>query len=98
MSKNLAAKIKREFQRLNGFVIAIFLLLLIMLVAAFFVVYSIIFGNSFTDWLPAMAIGGLILLLGLVFAYAVVDRSSDRIQRTVSQMVEAELCHLRESR
>ncbi|WP_420641733.1 histidine kinase [Candidatus Leptofilum sp.] len=95
MSKNLAAKIKREFRRLNGFIVAIFLLLIIVLVATFFVVYSIIFGSTTLDWLPAMAIGGLTLLLGLVLAYAVIDRSSDRIQRTTSQLVDAELHDLR---
>ncbi|MEZ4594702.1 MAG: histidine kinase [Chloroflexota bacterium] len=95
MSKNLAAKIKKEFQRLNWFLVAIFLLLVVLMVATFFVVYSVIFGTPFLDWLVAMAISAIIFILGMVLAYAVVDRTSDRIQTTTAQMVDAELHQLR---
>jgi signal transduction histidine kinase len=95
MSKNLATKIKKEFQRLNWFLIAIFLLLIVVMVATFFVLYSIVFATTLLDWLPAMAIAGVILVLGMVLSYAVVDRSSERVQSTTSQMVDAELHQLR---
>lgn len=95
MSKKLAAKIKKEFQRLNWFLIATFLLLIIVMVATFFVVYSIVFGNALMDWLPAMAIAVVTLILGMLLAYAIVDRSSDRVQTTTAQLVDAELHQLR---
>ncbi|MFZ1397522.1 MAG: histidine kinase [Candidatus Promineifilaceae bacterium] len=95
MSKNLAAKIKKEFQRLNWFIVAIFVLLIALMVATFFVVYSVIYGTPFLDWLVAMAISATFFILGIVLAYAVVDRTSERIQTTTSQMVDAELHQLR---
>ncbi|MCA9918267.1 MAG: GAF domain-containing protein, partial [Anaerolineales bacterium] len=95
MSKNLAAKIKKEFQRLNWVMIAIFLLLIVLMVTTFFVVYSVVFASPLLDWLPALAIAVISMFLTGIFAYAIIDRSSDRIQETTSQMVEAELHQLR---
>ncbi|MEZ4590794.1 MAG: GAF domain-containing protein, partial [Chloroflexota bacterium] len=95
MSKNLAAKIKKEFQRLNWFLVAIFLLLIVLMIATFFVVYSVVFGTPLLDWLAAMAIATFALIIGMVLAYAVVDRTSDRIQTNTAQMVDAELHQLR---
>ena len=95
MSKNLAAKIKKEFQRLNWFLIGIFLLLLSVAAASFFVVYSLVLSATLLDWLPGMAIAGLTIILGLVLVYAVVDRHSERVQSNTTQMVDAELHQLR---
>lgn len=95
MSKSLAAKIKKEFQRLNWLLIAIFLLLTIIVLAAFFVVYSIFLEGPLTEWLPGMAIAGFSLILALALVYYMVDRYSERIQTTTTQLVDAELHQLR---
>ena len=95
MSKNLAAKIKKEFQRLNWLLIAIFLLLTIIMLATFFVVYTIFLNGELLDWLPGMAIAGFTVIIILAFVYYMVDRYSDRLQTTTTQMVDAELHHLR---
>ena len=95
MSKNLAAKIKKEFQRLNWLLIAIFLLLTIIMLATFFVVYSIFLNSNLLDWLPGMAIAGFTIIIALVLVYYMVDRYSDRLQTTTTQMVDAELHQLR---
>ena len=95
MSKSLAAKIKKEFQRLNWLLVAIFMLLIIIMLAAFFVVYSLILNGNFLDWLPGMAIAGLTFFFTMLFVYYLVDRYSERMQSTTSQMVDAELHQLR---
>jgi signal transduction histidine kinase len=95
MSKSLAAKIKKEFQRLNWLLIAIFVLLLIVMLATFFVVYSLILNGNFRDWLPGMVIAGFSFFFTMMFVYYMVDRYSERMQTATSQMVDAELHQLR---
>lgn len=95
MNNNLAAKIKKEFRRLNWFLIAIFAVLTIIMLTTFFVVYAIFLNRVFLDWLPGMAIAGFTIIIALVFVFYMVDRYSDRLQTTTSQMVDAELHQLR---
>ena len=95
MSKSLAAKIKKEFQRLNWLLIAIFLLLISVMLAAFYVVYSVILNGAFRDWLPGMAIAGFTLFLTLAIVYYTVDRYAEKVQTATSQLVGAELHQLR---
>ncbi len=95
MSKNIAAKIKKEFQRLNWLLVATFLLLLIFMVMIFFVVYTVFLNVKLGDWLPGMMIAGFIFIIILAIAYYLVDRYSERIQTTTTQMVDAELHQLR---
>ncbi len=95
MSKSLAAKIKKEFQRLNWLLVAIFVLLIILMLTAFFVVYSVVLNGALLDWLPGMAIAGFTLILTLVVVYYMIDRYGEKVQTTTSQLVDAELHQLR---
>ena len=95
MSKNLTAKIKKEFQRLNGFLIAFFLLIIIIMLAAFFAFYTLFLDGALADWLPGMVIASLSLLLALLVVYYMVDRYTERVQIATTQMVDTELHHLR---
>jgi signal transduction histidine kinase len=95
MSKNIAAKIKKEFQRLNWILVAVFLLLIIIMIAAFFVAYSLFLNVELGDWLPGLMIAGFTLFITLAFVYYLVDRYSERIQTTTTRSMDAELHHLR---
>lgn len=95
MSKNIAAKIKKEFRRLNGFLIVIFFLLGAIMVAAFFIVYSILLNAGRSNWLPGMLIAIFGFATALIFVYYLVDRYSERIQSSTAQLMDAELHQLR---
>ncbi|VAW33231.1 hypothetical protein MNBD_CHLOROFLEXI01-4479, partial [hydrothermal vent metagenome] len=95
MSKNIAAKIKKEFQRLNWILVGGFLLLIIIMVAAFFVAYSLFLNVQLGEWLPGLIIAGLTSSITLAFVYYLVDRYSERIQTTTTQIMDAELHQLR---
>lgn len=95
MSKNIAVKIKKEFQRLNYLLVAVFLLLVIIMVATFFVVYAVFLNGNISEWVPGLIIAGFTLLITLAFVYYLVDRYSERVQTTTTQMMDAELHQLR---
>ncbi len=95
MSKNIAEKIKKEFQRLNWILVGVFLLLIIIMIAAFFVAYSLFLNVELGEWLPGLMIAGLTSFITLAFVYYLVDRYSERIQTTTAQIMDAELHQLR---
>jgi signal transduction histidine kinase len=95
MSKNLTAKIKKDFERLNWLLIAFFLVIIIIMLAAFFAVYTMFLDGALVDWLPGMVIASLSLLFALFVVYYMVDRYAERVQTTTTQMVDTELHHLR---
>jgi signal transduction histidine kinase len=95
MSKNLAAKIKKEFQRLNWFVIGTFFLAIVVMLGVFYAVYTFVMNGDLVDWLPGLAIAVFTLIVVLVIVYALVDRYADKVQATTTQLVGAELHQLR---
>jgi signal transduction histidine kinase len=95
MSKNLTAKIKKEFQQLNWLLIAFFFGIILIMLASFFAVYTIFLDGSLVDWLPGMVIASVALLLALFVVYYMVDRYAERVHAAITQMVDSELHQLR---
>jgi signal transduction histidine kinase len=95
MTKKLAARIKKEFKRLGWIVISVFVVIFVLLIAAFVVVYNILLQQETMTWIPGLAIAGFILLVAVSTTYYLIDHQSDRISNVTLREVNTELHQLR---
>ncbi len=96
MTTNIAAKIKKEFRRLNWITVSVFAGILILQI----LIFILIFGVILTDYAPSVWVPGLILAsISLLSAGAVsfylIDQFSTTVSDATVQIFDTEVHQLR---
>lgn len=94
MAEKIAAKIKRNFQRLNMINIGIFVGVLVLEVLIFFLLFNVLTPTSPGLWIPSLIIAGVGLLIAGAASYYLNEQFSHNISEDVSKTFEKELYQL----
>lgn len=97
MSKKLAAKIKKDFQRLNWMVVGVFAAILLVQLVIFYVIFSVLLSLPLSTWGIAAIVASLSLLIASAIAYMLIDQFSGNVGEATVQVVQQELSQLQAS-
>lgn len=97
MTTNIAARIKKEFQRLNWVALGIFAFITLVQIVVYFFVLGSLLGRNTNNWFPALIISSLALISAATLTFYAIDKFGDRVRDVTTQIFEAELRYLRAS-
>lgn len=95
MTKEISAKIKKEFRKLNWVALSIFLVIFLLQLLIFWIVFSVFLSNPLRDWLPGMIVSSMALLLATAVTYYLLEQFASSISDTTTQIIDTEVYHLR---
>lgn len=95
MNKSLAAKIRKEFQTLNRYIIATAVFVFLFLVAAYYLIYNMLLQTAFAVWIPGLVIASIAYWLTVSTIYFLVDKYAERLKGLIAHVFRAEMHQLR---
>lgn len=95
MAKEIAAKIKKEFRRLNWVAVGSLAIILLLQALIFWIVFDMVLGNPLRSWLPGLLVSSLALISAAAFLFYVIDQFSSSVSNSAAQIVDTEVHHLR---
>lgn len=90
MREKITALINREFQRLQGWAIAVLVVAFIMLIAALYLINSLLLGIPFSQWLPGFAVTSFLFLIVTIIIFTLIGSTKERVDHDVNQTVAEE--------
>jgi len=94
MREKITAIINREFKRLQGWVIAVFVFAFIVLAAAFYFINTSILGITFSQWLPGFAATSFLFFIVAIIIVTLFGNAKERVDNDVNQTVTEEIQEL----
>ncbi|NJN53458.1 MAG: GAF domain-containing protein [Anaerolineae bacterium] len=95
MTKKLLSKIHNEFKRLNTLTLVVAGVALLLLIVAYFLIYSFVLPITLLNWLPGLVVAVLLLLLVGGVSYMLIDSTDNRVRDLTGKSLESELQQLR---
>jgi signal transduction histidine kinase len=95
MSKNTTKTIRKQFNRLRFFVLILFLLFFLLLVAAYAYFKLVIWGQQLSTWLPELAISGIVLIVVGLVVFIVITVAGQNASQNLDKALEKDIGELR---
>ncbi|MCP5094895.1 MAG: GAF domain-containing sensor histidine kinase [Chloroflexi bacterium] len=95
MTKDIAAKIKKEFRRLNWIKIGIVFAIFILQILIFVLIFNMLMETAVSVWVPALIIASVSLLSAGGIGFYLTDQFGNSVSESTVQIVNTEVHHLR---
>ena len=96
MSKNLAARIQKQFKQLNYLILGVGALMILFLCAIFFLLFNFLgLSTNSNAWIIALIVAAVTVVATVGIIYFIVDKYQERTRNTVMQVVASEIRQLR---
>ena len=95
MSKNLAARIQKQFRQLSNLIIGVGILMTLFLGGAFYLLFNVLgLSTNPNAWIIALIFSVVTLLMTVGIIYFIVDKYHTRTRNNVLQVISSEIRQL----
>jgi signal transduction histidine kinase len=95
MTKDIAAKIKKEFRRLNWIKIGIVFAIFVLQILIFVLIFNVLMETAVSVWVPALIVASVSLLSAAGIGYYLIDQFGNSVSESTVQIVNTEVHYLR---
>lgn len=94
MTRSIVGTTQKERRRVNFFLIAIFLLAVVLQAGAIYLVMAMLLDMEMGSWLPVIAVSTLVLLLTSALVLLIIASATERLNAEIRRLFKQEMGHL----